>query len=484
MGAFEGVLDEFFYNLLPAFLRVVLATGILFYVDVRLGMIFLVWEILFLGLNLFLALYKVKRYDLPKAEADTRMTAALADAITNNVNVKLFAALPYETKRFGNVSGEWFRRTRLSWFFNAHIEAVQALLMIFLNFAMVYTGIRLWQNDQVTVGDFVLIQGVLIEIMRQLWDFGRTVRRVYEHFANAAEMTAVLNTPQAVRDRAGAKTLVVRRGVIEFDRVNFSYQKYEAEAARLRRRAEEEEGRSPPTNNEEETESLGVIQNVSLKIKPGEKIGLIGPSGGGKSTLTKLLLRLFDVDKGRILIDGQDIAKVTQDTLRSQIAMVPQDPILFHRSLRDNIRYGRLDATDEEVIAASKLARCHDFIMNFPKKYDTFVGERGVKLSGGERQRVAIARAILNNTKILILDEATSSLDSESERFIQEALAHLMERKTTLVIAHRLSTIVNMDRIFVLEGGRIVEEGSHAALVQKPDSLYKKLWEMQVAGYR
>ena len=231
-----------------------------------------------------------------------------------------------------------------------------------------------------------------------------------------------------------------------------------------------------------ESES-GVIQKFSFKLNPSEKVALIGPSGGGKSTLTKLMLRLFDVDKGKILIDGQDISKVTQDSLRGQIALVPQDPILFHRSLEENIRYGRLEASAEEIRAAAHLAHCHEFIEQMPKKYATVVGERGVKLSGGERQRIAIARAILANSKILILDEATSSLDSESEKLIQDALKNLMKNKTTFVIAHRLSTIVSMDRILVLEEGKIVEEGSHRVLIRNKGGLDRKLWELQGGGY-
>ncbi len=212
-------------------------------------------------------------------------------------------------------------------------------------------------------------------------------------------------------------------------------------------------------------------------------MALIGPSGGGKTTIVKLLLRLFDVDKGQILIEGQDISKVTQDSLRATIALVPQDPILFHRTLMENIRYGKLNATDAEVFRAAKMAHCHEFISKFPLGYKTLVGERGVKLSGGERQRVAIARAILADTKILILDEATSSLDSESEKLIKDAMKVLMKGKTVFVIAHRLSTIVDMDRIIVLEKGRIVEEGGHKDLLKKKDGLYKRLWDLQVGGY-
>jgi ABC-type multidrug transport system fused ATPase/permease subunit len=210
---------------------------------------------------------------------------------------------------------------------------------------------------------------------------------------------------------------------------------------------------------------------------------LIGPSGGGKSTIVKILFRFYDLQRGAILVDGQNIGDVTQESLRELISLVPQESILFHRSLRDNIRYGRPDASEAEVVAAARAAHCHEFISGFPKGYDTFVGERGVKLSGGERQRVAIARAILKNAPILVLDEATSSLDSESESFIQDALRNLMKGKTTIVIAHRLSTIMQMDRIVVLERGRITEEGRHDELVKASQGTYQKLWQIQAGGF-
>ncbi|MCK4891750.1 MAG: ATP-binding cassette domain-containing protein, partial [Candidatus Pacebacteria bacterium] len=226
-----------------------------------------------------------------------------------------------------------------------------------------------------------------------------------------------------------------------------------------------------------------VFEKFDLTIKGCQRVALIGPSGAGKTTVIKLLLRNFDVFGGKILIDDQDISKVTQESLWENISLVPQDPILFHRSLMENIRYGKFDATDVEVIKASKLAHCHEFISDLPEKYDTFVGERGVKLSGGERQRVAIARAILRNAPILVLDEATSSLDSQSESLIQDALDKLMKNKTVIVIAHRLSTIVKMDRIIYIDKGRIIEEGTHEELLRKNKGQYRKLWELQAGGF-
>jgi ATP-binding cassette subfamily B protein len=271
--------------------------------------------------------------------------------------------------------------------------------------------------------------------------------------ANAKEMVEVMDKVSDVQDVLSAKQLTVSKGAIEFKKVDFGY-----------------------------NATRKILREISLSIKPGEKIALVGSSGAGKSTVTKLLLRLFNLNKGKILIDGQDIAKVTQDSLRQNIALVPQDPILFHRSLKDNIRYGKPDATEEELIAASKQAHCHEFITALPEGYDSLVGERGVKLSGGERQRVAVARAILMNAPILILDEATSSLDSESEALIQDALTKLMEGKTVIAIAHRLSTIMQMDRIIVMQEGRILDEGKHEDLLTR-DGLYKSLWSIQAGGF-
>jgi ATP-binding cassette subfamily B protein len=452
--SFEGFADKLYFDLMPLFLKIVFIFIILLWIEPVIGVVMLVWSLVFMASTFWFSGYKWK-YDVARAEMDTRVTGALADTITNNSNLKFFSNLTYEIGRFSRIATEWARKTVLEWNISEIANGFQGLMMVALEFLIFYFAVRAWQAGEMTVGDFVWIQVYLLEIFRNIWRFGRTIRDLYRNLADAEEMTLILHQKHEVEDVPEAKDIQIVRGRIEFKKVCFSYSASDTE----------------------------VVHGLSFRIKPGEKVALVGPSGGGKSTITKLILRLFDIQKGQILIDGQDIAKVTQDSLRSQISFVPQDPILFHRSLMDNIRYGRLKATNKEVMAAAKMANCHQFIMNLHSQYDTFVGERGIKLSGGERQRIAIARAILSNAPILILDEATSSLDSSSEMQIQEALVNLMKNKTTIVIAHRLSTITRMDRIMVFHDGRVVEDGTHADLIHYKSGLYRKLWELQVGGY-
>lgn len=453
IGGFERVADKLYWDMLPLALRILIIGVVLFYLHPLLGLIMATWTVIFVFIQYKLSRFKLK-YDLPRAAMDSKVTAALADTISNSINIKLFSALKYELGRFMRITQKWAKITRKDWDIGAYIEAGQAALMILLEFGILYCAIRLWQNDLLSVADFFLIQAYLFEIFHQLWNFGRNLRDLYEALADSEEMTVVMITPHEIADKDGANILHVNSGRVDFKKVCFSY-----------------------------GEGESVLRNLSFNVKSGQKVALIGPSGGGKSTIVKLLLRFFEIQRGQILVDGVNIADVTQKSLREEIALVPQDPILFYRTLKENIRYGRRNATDREVIAASKMAHCHEFIKKFSRGYETYVGERGVKLSGGQRQRVAIARAILSNAKILILDEATSSLDSESEALIQDALENLMKQKTTFIIAHRLSTIMRADKIFVLEEGEIIEEGAHSDLVGKRSGLYKKLWNLQVGGY-
>ena len=451
--AFEGIADAFAWDLLPVLTDVTLIIIILSGRNLVLGLAILVWIIIYCIINYYFSLYKLK-YDIKKSENDSKVTGVLADTITNHQNIKLFTGYTRERGNFFKVTDELRRLRRFTWDLSNFFEAVQVLLMIMLELGVFYLAIKLWEKGIVTIGDFVLIQIYLLTIFHRFWNFGRIIRHYYEHLADAKEMTGILETSHEIQDSKGAQKIKVTAGQIEFNEVSFSYHK-----------------------------TRRVIHKLNLMIEPNKRVALVGPSGAGKSTIVNLLLRNYDLEKGKILIDGQKVSRVTQESLNQNISLVPQDSILFHRTLMENIRYGKPRATNQEVIKAAKLARCDEFIKEFQDGYQTYVGERGVKLSGGERQRVAIARAILKDAPILILDEATSSLDSESEQLIQEALKNLMKNKTVIVIAHRLSTIMRMDKIIVLKQGKMIEQGSHDALVKKKSGLYKRLWEKQVGGF-
>jgi ATP-binding cassette, subfamily B, bacterial len=451
---FEDIFDHLYWHFSSAALKLVLAIVLLYYfVHPALALVMLIWSLVYIAFSYGYAKFKLP-YDLEAAAVDSTMTGRVADTITNNMNLKLFGGTFKEFKSFKKLTDKVFKIRFWTWRLSSISDAIQAAFMFILEAVMLFVAVKFWRTGALTVGDFALIQGFMFQIFGRLWDLGRNIKAIYQRLADAEEMTEILMTPHEVQNVKDAKELRVKKGEIEFQGVSFSY-----------------EGKQK------------VFSKFDLKIRPGERVALIGPSGGGKSTIVKLLLRFFDIQSGQIIIDNQDIAKVQQVSLRQSIALVPQEPILFHRSLYNNIAYSRPSATRAEVVQAAKMAHCHEFISKFPEGYDTFVGERGVKLSGGERQRVAIARAIVSNAPILVLDEATSSLDSESEMFIQDSLKNLMAGKTTIVIAHRLSTIMQMDRIVVIENGKVTEEGKHEELVKAKQGTYQKLWEIQAGGF-
>ena len=451
-SSFEIIFDSIIFQFFPTLLFVVGAVSILYTHNHTLGVILGVWSFSFILFQLYVARLR-QPLRIARAEADTHVTATLADAISNQATIALFSAKKFEENLFQKVIEDWREKTMRLWRVDEWIWAGIGLFTIGIQAIMMFGAVYFWQRGALTPGDFVLIQAYLFTTFDRLVSINRELRHFYSALAEAGEMLEIMELPHEVQDVKGAKTLKVKEGSINFRDVGFYFHA-----------------------------DRNLLEAFMLEIPSNQKVALVGPSGAGKSTITKLLLRLFDVKSGSIEIDGQDISKVTQESLREAISFVPQEPVLFHRTLMENIRYGRRDATDEEVIYASKKAHCHEFISQLPDQYTTFVGERGIKLSGGERQRVAIARAILKNAPILVLDEATSSLDSESESLIQDALTVLMQDKTVIVIAHRLSTIMNMDRIVVVEQGQVVADGTHAELLER-GGLYQKLWSIQAGGF-
>lgn len=451
--AFEKVLDRIIFNIIPLGIMIVGTCIIVWNIQPLLTVAIIIWMIVFMSFNFFFSRYKLK-YDLAVAVADSKATGLLSDNISNNSSIQLFTSTEYESESYEKETNEQAKITRFSWNLSSIVDAVQASLIFIVEFTLFYFAIGFWQAGVITIGTFVLIQVYFINIGTDLWGFSRIIRDFYEAFADAKEMVDIMLLPHEVADIPNAGNLKVTAGRIEFRDVTFGF------------------------NSTRE-----ILSKISTTIPGGQKIALIGPSGAGKSTFIRLILRLYNLASGAILIDDVDIHTVTQKSLREHISLVPQDPVLFHRSLMENIRYGRKDATDEEVFEAARLAHCDEFIRELTLKYETYVGERGIKLSGGERQRVAIARAILKNAPILILDEATSSLDSESELLIQDALDVLMKGKTTIVIAHRLSTIRKMDRIIVMDAGAIIEDDTHEELLKNESGVYGRLWKLQAGGF-
>ncbi len=451
--SFERLGDQLIFNMIPLATKIIGVIVVLLFVSPPIAGILLGLIVFFVTFNYFFSQWKLK-YNIERAAMDSYATGVLSDMITNHTTIQLFTGAETEKQHYRDVTYEQGRITKFTWNLDSLTDGLQSGIMVFAEFLLFYYALKYWAAGALTVGTFVLIQIYFLNVWGQLWGFSRIIRDIYESMADAKEMVEILVTPHEVRDVPTASTLVVSTGDIQFADVDFAF-----------------------------NQTRMVLKKFNLHIYGGEKVALVGPSGAGKSTIVRLLLRMYDVSGGAIEIDGQDIQHVTQDSVRSQISLVPQDPILFHRTLMENIRYGRRNASDEEVMEAARLAHCHEFIEDLPKKYETFVGERGIKLSGGERQRVAIARAILRNAPILILDEATSSLDSHSEALIQDALAKLMKGKTTIAIAHRLSTIKEMDRILVIKGGRVIEDGPHETLITKKESLYGSLWNLQAGGF-
>lgn len=448
----EHIMDKLWFDIIPLCLFIVGLTSVLSVLEPEIGLIVFAGMLLYSAISITLNLVLFKRFRHVDKQ-DTKLMANLVDTLGGNALVKAFVSHDREDERHGNEVREWKDRALQSWYLATTFGWLQNISLLVLELVILMYALRLWLDGIFTTGTFVMMTfyvGLMWGYMRQI---GNSIRDYLKAISNTEEMVALSALPLEIEDATDAKQLTVRGGAISVKNVHFHYDIYHEP----------------------------LFDDLSLEVGPKETMALVGHSGSGKSTLIKLLMRLYDINGGAIEIDGQNIAKVTQASLRQATTLVPQDPILFHRSIGENIAYGNPGASVEDIRRAARYARAHDFIKELPNSYDTLVGERGVKLSGGERQRVAIARAILADKPILILDEATSSLDSVSEQYIQEALKHLLQNRTAIIIAHRLSTVLSCDRIAVLDRGKLVDCAPHKQLLQRC-ALYKEMVDLQSHG--
>lgn len=441
-------IDKFFAN----FLALIIAIITVFTISYKFALLLFAWMVIFIyGSNLIAK----KAHSLAKVSTTVRSTTMgfIIDLLSNINNVKLFCSLTQEInilKKFNNKYKDSCQKRDWCFLKMHSFQGFSFIIYQIICFILLIYGFK---KNSITSGDFVLLLTINISIVDILWPISEDVTLFSELYSQITQNLSIILSPIEIKDKENAFILNVSKGEIVFDRVDFRYKN-----------------------------SNLLFNNLSLKISPNEKVGLVGYSGGGKTSFVNLLLRLYEINSGSILIDGQDIVKCTQNSLRNSISMISQEPSLFHRTIIENIRYGKIDASDEEVFEAAKKAHAHEFIIELPNGYMSLVGERGLRLSGGQRQRIAIARAILKNSPILIFDEATSQLDSVTEKLIKDSLHFLMKKSTTIVIAHRLSTLLEMDRIIVFDKGKIVEDGKHEDLLNR-DGLYKKLWDTQIAGF-
>ena len=454
VGAVESFWDTIIWSVLPLVVSLVGSIIVLSTLLWQYALFLLIFSIVF-SIVVYYGSKPMAKLTKKEAKASNKLNGQLADVISNVLAVKSSGAEATEQKFFAKTVSSW-RNSSLDVMRGfLKVSTVYSSINMVIKIGAIAFAVYAAQNNLVSVASVYLIITYTGSVAHELWNMNGIMRNYNRIIGNANDMVEILQTPTTLIDKSDLK-LKVTNGEISMDKITF-------------------------THDEGQGDTL--FHDFSLDIKPGEKIGLVGASGSGKTTLTKLLLRFADIDSGKITIDGQDISEVTQASLRAKIAYVPQEPLLFHRSVRENIAYGRPDATDAEIEEAAKKAGAYDFIVGLKDGFDTMVGERGIKLSGGQRQRVAIARAILKDAPILVLDEATSALDSESEALIQKSLETLMENRTSIVIAHRLSTIAKLDRIIVLKDGKIVEDGSHDELINKKRGVYAKLWARQSGGF-
>jgi len=440
------------FDFYPLVIKSLVALIILFNASGELALVLSLWLAIYIYVSYLLA-RRCRVYAQDFAEARSLVTGKVVDSVTNVMNAKMFARRQYEEDYLTDYLNHEVDHALRTYWYMEKLRWFQFTAAMVLMVAMVGYALKIWSEGNMTVGEFSMVAGLAIMLIEAARGLSRSFLEFFEYLGNISDGVSIFVQPHEIIDKLDAPVLRVTRGEIVFDDVTFIYH-----------------------------EGLQVFEHLQVTIEPKQQVGLVGFSGSGKSTFVNLILRLFEAQGGAIRIDGQNILDVTQDSLRESVSMIPQDPQLFHRSLMENIRYGRLDATDEEVVEAARKAHAHEFILQTEKQYESLVGERGVKLSGGQRQRIAIARAILKDSPILILDEATSALDSVTEKKIQLGLDNLMKGRTVVVVAHRLSTISHMDRILVFDQGKIIEDGSHQQLLQR-DGHYAHLWNMQAGGF-
>ncbi len=452
MARGAGTIVERMETFFSHFTALIIASILLFFIHPFFALAFVLWAALFLSGTVFLS-KRSHQYSTIASESRSIVMGKIVDSLTNVINIHLFARNKYESEYLhGYLNDAMEKDRRLRWYL-FKIKYLQGFSITLLVGGWLFCLIYYYSQGLITIGDFTFVLTLAMTIVWEVWRLADSLVGFSQELGICRQAIAIVTIPHEIVDAPRAKRLNISDGAIVFDKVSFHY-----------------------------VPGRDIFQNKTIEIQGGQRVGLVGSSGVGKTTFVNLILRFFNVQNGRILIDGQDISQVKRESLHEQIAMIPQDPGLFHRTLMENIRYGRLDATDEEVIAASQKGHCHEFIEQIEGGYQALVGERGIKLSGGQRQRIAISRAILKNAPILILDEATSALDSITEKYIQKSLEDLMRDRTTIAIAHRLSTLATMDRILVFKDGQIVEDGTHAKLLEQK-SHYFHLWRMQVGGF-
>lgn len=443
--------NEWFY---PRFFAAIIASVTLFKVVHPLfGIILFVWTAVYVYIS-YIAAKGAEKYARGFSENIAKMTGTASDSISNIVSVKLFDNKSHEITHLDKDVDQLVNSDRNLQWYNLKVNLFQDIGYTSLIAAMLIALVYGLKQHWVTPGDFALVLSLSIALMWSVQEVGKQMQRFSKVVGACNQALSIVRIPHEIVDAPDATPLNISQGEIKFHNVTFQYENNKA-----------------------------LFNELNVTIQHGEKVGLVGFSGGGKSTFIKLILRLIDIQQGSILIDNQDIKKVTVSSLRKQIGTIPQEPELFHRTIMENIRFAKPEASDAEVITAAKHAKCHDFICELPNQYQSLVGERGIKLSGGQKQRIAIARAFLKNAPILLLDEATSSLDSITESQIHEALHEVMLNKTTIVIAHRLSTLKDMDRILVFVNGEIIEDGSLESLLQNKETHFYKLWQMQAEGF-